>query len=540
MKCIFTLFLLLPGLVLSQNNTSDSLNQYLADRIQADSTPGISIAVIDESGDVTFFSLGYTNLDKTQQPDKHTIYEIGSITKTFTASILQVLLAQNGLNLETPVNELIKGHVQIHAYEDIEITVGHLLNHHSALPRLPGNMDFEDPGDPYFFYTNELMYAYLDELSLTRKPGSEFEYSNLAYMLAGQIAELLSDSEMDELYKRFITGPLEMNSTSRILADSSRFAQPTMAGQPVQPWNFDGVKGLGELRSTASDLSKYLKMMAGHIGHPYHNYFSRGFSDLMPLSENVYMGHGWFVRVVENDTLVYHGGGTGGFRTFAGFSSVTDRGAVVLANSGSDVQDIGLHLINAEFELNPLKEFITIDEAHLDKLAGLYTSEVLPRFEVYHENGQLFGQMTGQIALPMMPISETEFVNESVGATVTFTIEGDKATALTLTQMGQSFPFIRDDEATEPEVMQKSEEELEAYTGVYSGSGFQLTITRSKNQLSARLTGQPAVEIYPSAQDIFFYKVVPAELHFSRNEDGRITKATLHQAGMELIFERGE
>lgn len=260
----------------------------------------------------------------------------------------------------------------------------------------------------------------------------------------------------------------------------------------------------------------------------------------MPLSENVYMGHGWFVRVVENDTLVYHGGGTGGFRTFAGFSSVTGRGAVVLANSGSDVQDIGLHLINSEFELNPLKEFISIDEAHLDKLAGLYTSEVLPRFEVYHENGQLFGQMTGQIALPMMPLSETEFVNESVGATVTFTIEGDIATAMTLTQMGQSFPFIRDDDASEPEVMQKSEEELEAYTGVYSGSGFQLTITRSGKQLSARLTGQPAVEIYPSAQNIFFYKVVPAELHFSRNEDGRITKATLHQAGMELVFERGE
>ena len=523
---------------------SPDFSEYLEARMVQDESPSFSIAVLYEHGKVYFFSIGTKDFDSNYEVNEHTIYEIGSITKTFTAGILHHLLSENGFSTSTPVNEIISEFANIRDYEERHIKVGDLLNHHSALPRLPGNMMPANDMDPYQDYTNSLMYNFLDDFRPLYKPGTQFAYSNLGYMLAGNIAEILSGNSIDNLYEYYFTAPLEMNSTSRILADSSRFAQPTFGGERVLPWNFDGVKGLGELRSTTADLISYVKMMSGKTDIPYRDYFIQATTDRKSISESVSMAHGWFVMNQNDDVIVYHGGGTGGFRAFAGFSEVSGRAAVVLTNSGAEVDDIGLHLINDAFELKELSDYITLSNEQMERLTGVFENDMLPDFTIFVENDRLLGQLEGQGPLPLFAITETEFENESVRARVNFELEDDKATSFTLLQGGQSFVFTLVDEnreVTEREVIEMSSEDLQAYTGSFTWEGgLQLNLRVDDNQLMAQLTAQPFIPVYPESESVFFYKAAPAELHFERNEQGVFHRVVLHQAGQQLIFNRIE
>lgn len=428
---LLILFLIFPG---ESPVDTDSLDRYIEHRMNTEKIPGMSIAIIEPDGEVTYKNFGYTDIQKKQTVDEHTIFEIGSVTKTFTAGLIHILLDEKGKEPATTY------------YEDTGISVHHLLNHHSGLPRLPGNLQPENPVNPYRDYTDSLMHDFLKSYQPDHEPGTEFIYSNLGYMLLGHLIETTSGKSYDEVVRSYITEELNMNSTSRSIIDSSRFAIPSAGGLEVSEWNFDGVKGLGGLRSTASDMVNYLKMMIGYTAYSFSDSFRETIHTRASINDDMEIAHSWFINNNFDDEIILHDGHTGGSGAFAGFSTVSGKGVVILSNSNQSIADIGLHLLNNGFSLKEVPEYAQLETDYLEKLSGTYQSEVLPGFTIFRKGNQLYGQMEGQQALPLNAISETEFENRSVQARIVFDIANNLVNSFTLHQGGQSYPFEKKEE----------------------------------------------------------------------------------------------
>lgn len=530
------LMLLIPAILPGQ--IDDSFADYIEKRMKTERVPSYAIALIGPDGSVSYHNYGFSDTAREIPANEQSLYEIGSVTKTFTGLLLLIQLEKQGYDLDTPVKVLSDGKINLPSLDDTEITLRHLVTHTSGLPRLPANLAPASMDDPYVDYTYEELYEFLNDFTPGVAPGERFEYSNLAYMVLGHLAEVMGSAGYDKLVSEYITGELQMESTARVVTDSARFATPTMAGLEVSTWNMDHIRGLGELRSTSSDMARYIKAYLQHVPFSHPSALTAAYEPLYERREDSHLGHAWFINTAHSDTIVHHGGGTGGFRSFAAFSPVSKKGVVILTNSNDDVQDIGLHLLNSEYELKELQDVIVVDDAALQRLIGYYTAQGMPGLRIFSEDGALFGQMDGQQPLPLTAVSDTVYRNAMVQAEIRFPSAGDKAAFMTLHQMGNTIRFERSEGGPVERVeISLTAEQLQVYTGTYhSDMGLSISFTVKGEQLNAQLTNQPAFPVYADAPDYFFYKVVPADLKFRRTEDGKVDAVTLLQGGQQILF----
>lgn len=539
--------------VLAQNPFNQpEFDDYIKVRMDTEKTPGVAIAISDSNGNITYLNYGTFAFNDHRPVSENSIFEIGSITKSFTGILMQILMKQHSISGDTPVTEILQNDSALPNFDGKQITINHLLSHTSSLPRLPGNLSPVNMNDPYKEYTNEQLYRFLSAVEISREPGSEFEYSNMAYMLLGNLAEVIGGAPYDELIHTYIISPLGMRSTTRLVDDDSRLVAPTASGTEVSPWNMDHTRGFGELKSTTTDLIRLMQAGTQHLPYEYVAAFAPSREIQISIQENFGMALGWFIATNHGDTIVFHGGGTGGFRTFAGFSSVTGRSAVVFANSNDDVQDIGRYLINNAYTLKKVTPAAVLTDEQFEILVGRYTNPGVPSFYITFDGELLHARMDGQPALPLTPLSETRFTNSTVQAEIHFEITDNQSTKLTLLQGGNRIEFERDFDyvvadtdqvaSTSPEDLveiQLPTETLNEYTGTYQhpmGISYEFMVL--DDALMAKLTGQSQFQVHAYAHDKFFYRIVEAQLEFKRDDSGKVVGVVLFQGGQELEFER--
>lgn len=216
--------------------------------------------------------------------------------------------------------------------------------------------------------------------------------------------------------------PLKMQST--FLNTPGRKDKNVATGysgkQAVKPWTWtdqSAIQGAGGLLSNAEDMMKYLLANL----NPGTNTLGKAMSaSHQPQADaggaNMKIGLGWHIR---ND-IVWHNGGTGGFRTFAGFDPKKKMAVVILTNSGMGADDLGFHLLDATIPLKKIRKPITIDTLVLSQYPGTY--EITPAFsiDVTLEKDQLFIQATGQSRFEVYPESESKFFLKVVEAQIEF------------------------------------------------------------------------------------------------------------------------
>lgn len=227
---------------------------------------GISIAYIKPDGDVLYYSAGFLSTEKKHPVTKNTIFEIGSVSKTFTSLILARMVLQHKVALNDPINKFLPDSLHVPSWHGQKITLEELATHTSGLPRMPSNFPLKNHMNPYVNYTVHDLYEFLDHYKLTRKPGTHFLYSNLGVGLLGTILAKESGMTYAQLLHKYITGPLQMNDTELRVpkAKRNRFADPYKYGKPVHHWNFlESFAGAGGIRSTAKDLAIYMKAQMG-------------------------------------------------------------------------------------------------------------------------------------------------------------------------------------------------------------------------------------------------------------------------------------
>lgn len=311
---------------------------------------GVSIGVV-EHGVRRIFSYG------TAKPDS--IFEIGSITKTFTGLILSQLVEQGKVHLDDPVRALLPaGTVEKPA--GAEITLFDLATQHSGLPRMPDNFHPADQANPYADYGAANLYAYMRGHGVAKPADAGFLYSNLGFGLLGQALSVHEGQPYPALLKLQVTDPLGLHDTVVTLTpeQQARFIQGHDAEHhPAHAWDLGALAGAGAIRSTAPDMLTYLEAELHHEPHvagaaatPAATLDS-ALSFQQELRADVSPGTrialAWLWQAESGN--YWHNGGTGGFSSYAFFNPKGDYAAAVLFNTtlgpnGSFADRLGEHI----------------------------------------------------------------------------------------------------------------------------------------------------------------------------------------------------
>jgi CubicO group peptidase (beta-lactamase class C family) len=277
------------------------------------------------------------------------IFEIGSISKTFTALLLARMAGQGKVKLDDSVRDFLPpGTVAKPA--GAEITLLDLATQYSGLPRMPDNFHPADPLDPYADYRPANLYEFLAKNGVAKPAGAQFNYSNLGLGLLGQALANRAATSYPELLHSLVTGPLGLNDTTVKLSpeQEKRFAQGH-DGQhrPAGPWNLDALAGAGAIRSTAADMLTYLEAQLHPAGPlaPAIEMCHELRGDSLP---GMKIGLAWLY--VPASGSYWHNGATGGYSSYALFHPKEDYAFVVLSNTtlniatGSFADRLGEHI----------------------------------------------------------------------------------------------------------------------------------------------------------------------------------------------------
>lgn len=540
----FLMFFAGPCLSQTAPVLDEGVRKLAVARVAAGAYPSLVIGVVRGSRQ-EILALGSIADDHKTQPDSDTVYEIGSVTKTFTALLLADAVERGDARLEQPVRDLLPGFT-IPKSGSREITLLDLATQTSGLPRLPENLLPKNPANPYADYGVEDLKRFLAVYRLPRAPGERFEYSNLGFGLLGQALARRTGARYEDLVRTRITAPLGMNDTAIALPPrlvGHLAAGHDAGGKPAALWDLGALEGAGALRSTAHDLLVYVKALMHPPSGPLSKALTLVTRPQRPIEgERVKIALAWQVDSRHGRGLVWHNGMTGGYAAFVGFTADGDSAAVVLTNVSHDVATIGLAALAPETmaaSASP-KETALPAEA-LAEYEGRY--RLAPSFDlvVTKSGGTLQVQATGQPALPIFASARDEFFYKAVDAQLSFQRDAaGKVTGVTLHQNGRDMPASRVEGGpavtpTPRPAIKIDAAELARYVGRYSlVPGFSLQVTAENGQLYVQATAQPRLPVFPSARDEFFYTAVDAQLSFQRAADGSVTAVVLHQNGQDV------
>lgn len=411
-------------------------------RVDSGRATGIVVGVLEADGTRRYAAYGDPG-PEARPLGPESVFEIGSITKAFTGILLADMAASGEVRLDAPLADYVHEGVHVPSRGGREITLLDLATHHSSLPRLPGNLDPDDPMNPYASYTVEDLHEFLSSAELERDIGSEYEYSNLGVGLLGHVLAKVAGTDYETLVETRILEPLGMAMSGITLTPEMRAwlaVGHDEAGTPVPNWDLTALAGAGALRSNAEDMLTFLEANVGEPGTDLERAMRVSQESRRPAGGANTVGLGWHILSVGDARIVWHNGGTGGYRTWAGFDPDRDIAAVVLTNSTHGADDIGFHLVNEAVPLAAApadaREEVEVDPEILRRYVGTYRLAEDFEIEVTLVGGRLYVQATGQQRFPVYAASETEFFLRAVEAEITFVVEDGEATAMVLHQGG--------------------------------------------------------------------------------------------------------
>lgn len=530
-------------------------------RILFEESPGIIVGVVDKKG-ARYFSFGKTAVNG-KPVNEHTVYEIGSITKVFTAILLAQQVLEGKMKVDDPVQKYLPA-VTIPKRNGAEITLGNLSDHTSGLPRMPSNFAPKDPANPFADYTVGQLYSFLSGYELTRDIGSAYEYSNLAQGLLGDVLSVNTGTSYEDLMLKRIASPLNMNET-RITLDETmqeNLAEGYSNYVAVKNWDIPTLAGAGAIRSSAHDMLIFLSANLGLKKTSLKKAMDMTHQVRHDKAGDMRVGLAWHIAKGKNGDVIWHNGGTGGYRTFAGFVKETSTGIVVLTNSTTGADDIGFHLLNPDAPLKAPKPSIIpamrkeIDSKgveagialynHLKETDGTYDfGETVLNTLGYSYIGSNVQAAMALFKLNMSLFPESSNVYDSYAEALLKNNEKDKAIEYYIKSVELNPGNTSGLEALKklgisirPHNPVVAEDILQSYVGVYElAPGFSIEITLEGTQLFAQATNQAKFEVFAKTENEFYLKVVAASITFNKTNE-LVESLTLHQNGQDVIGKR--
>lgn len=536
-----------PPATMSQFPADEELAVMLRYLVEDGQTPGIILGIVEADGSTRVLSHG-TAGPGARPLGPRTVFEIGSINKTFTGAVLADMVARGEVALDDPVQKYLPDSVRVPSRGGRQITLLDLTTHRSGLPRLPDNHVPADLTNPYADFTVEKLYAFLNRHELRRDIGSEYEYSNLGVGLLGHALGRAAGTNIQTLIQRRILEPLGMRSTSyvregELAAWLAKGHDPRAAVVPY--WDLtDAIAGAGGLRSSLEDMLVYLRAQLGPAGTELGQAMRQTQTVRHRFRDDFAMGLGWAVREMEGRTIVSHTGGTGGFHTAIGFDPERRTGFVLLTNSSGFEDDIGMDFLARGAGLDLPR--VDVPASVLAGYAGDY--EVAPGqyVEVREDDGALTVRVPRNVRFRMYADSDSSFYLKRAPWRVTFTRDASGAVAsLVVDRNGtrQTARRLAADEArTAPPPpaqvrdLPLTPDQMARYEGTYAlqaqGRTLDLRVFVQDGRLMAQATGQGAFPIRYQGEHVFIPTFSDeARLVFIVGT-GAAESVTLHQGGM--------
>ena len=307
-------------------------------------TVGLCIGIVKDNA-ATIYGYGETVKRNKKIPDAYSIFEIGSVTKTFTATLLAYYVSENKVALSDPITKYLPDYVA--ANKELQtITLQMLSNHMSGLPRVPDNLlgGNTDILNPYKAYDEKMLFSYLKNCKLQSEAGTQYAYSNLAVGLLGVILEHLSGKNYEQMVTDIICKPLGMVNTKQHLnTEQIQAAVYNEKGDQVTMWDMDALAGAGALRSTVHDMLRYAEANMNEDNSLLSK--AMQLTHKVTYSKEMSVGLGWHLGEISGTTYYWHNGGTGGSRSFVAFMPDKKIAVVILSNTAEDADDVGKNIL---------------------------------------------------------------------------------------------------------------------------------------------------------------------------------------------------
>jgi len=346
------------------------------------------IVGVTKNGQSSIFGYGEKQGPNSGTPKGDTLFEIGSITKVFTTSLLSHFIAMGELNLETPICEIFS------ILSDLppEITLLRLATHTSGLPNMPPNTSWKallKRRNPYVDYTIDNLIEYLSKYKKKPRPDETINYSNMGIALLGLIIAEKTGGTYEKALVDIICQELGMPDTRITLTSEQeeRIATPhSGGGKSSNRWDLTAFAGAGALYSTVDDILRFLH---AHMGRPTSsltealqltqvkraNKFPSP-SSLMKFFPGASqrrkkasyftqsIGLGWMIGTVGEvgPEAHWHHGATGGYIAFTGFVRKEDIGTVILVNRSLRITEM-------------ISEVSSVDEIGFRVLESMYSND---------------------------------------------------------------------------------------------------------------------------------------------------------------------
>lgn len=317
------------------NASSDAIDDFVKKQMQQRHIPGVSLAIIQQGKVIKSTGYGMANVELSVPATDHTVYQLASVTKTFTATAIMMLVEEGKLNLDDKITKLLPNLPT--AWENV--TVRHLLNHTSGIKSYTSIPDFFKSARKDF--TQQEIIDLVANAALEFAPGEKWRYNNTGYFLLGMLIEKTTGKKYGEFLSERIFTPLEMTQTriNDLHAVIPHRAQGyAWDGQslrngdyvsPTQPFS------AGMLVSSVSDLIKWDAALYSEKLVKRSTLESMWQPTTLTKDEQADYGFGWQTKPLNGRRQLAHGGGIPGFSTYLSRFVDDQLTVIVLTNSGS-------------------------------------------------------------------------------------------------------------------------------------------------------------------------------------------------------------
>lgn len=501
--------------------------------------PGVSFLIAKDGKSIYEAAFGMADLELSIPMTKSNVFEIGSITKQFTAISILMLEEQGKLKVEDEITKYIPDYPT----KGKKITIHHLLNHTSGIKSYTNMTNFMEISR--IDMTPEKLIDVFKDEPMDFEPGEQFLYSNSGYIILGHIIEVASGQTYEDFVEKNIFKNIGM--TKSLYGHNNELIPNRASGYSENQNGYSNANYIsmtipyaaGSLMSTTEDLLIWQNALNNHELIKKSSYEKAIHGSTLNNGEHIPYGYGLGEVNINGSTSIQHGGGIFGYTTMGIY--LPEEKVYVLGLTNCDCKNISTitSTIAAIVIGKPFpdkKNAIKLSETDLAKWIGSYEFDDNVFRYITLENGQLYSQREGSTKLKIFPMTKTSFIFDGGLTSYVFSeSDGKKQAVFTTNQQTVIGKETDKVPPTEKVAISLAPKELIRYIGKYQlAPGAILEITTKENQIFAQLTGQPQFEIFPEREDVFFLKVVVAQLIFDKDNTGTITSVTLNQGGRQM------
>ncbi len=508
--------------------------------------PGAAVLVVKDGQTVLRKGYGLANVELGVPVSPDMVFEIGSVTKQFTAAAILLLQERGQLRVEDDITKYLTDYPT----HGEKVTVEHLLNHTSGIPSYTGMPEWlprvrED-------MTLDTLIALFKDKPFDFKPGAEWRYNNSGYILLGAIIEKVSGKSYEQFVEEELFAKAGMKASRYghqeevVPRRATGYSRDASGLRNAKYLSMTQPYAAGSLMSTVDDLVAWGRALSSGAVVSKASLDRMTVPAKLPSGLSTQYAYGLGIGEHAGRRILQHGGGIFGFVSYLAGAPETGLYVAILSNTDSaetGPEELGMKIL-AKGLGQPMEDIKTLDldAAKMDEYVGVYRFGPETTRTITRDGTKLFSQRSGGSKQEIRATGPDEFI--FTGSTTRYRFQRDAQGKLAAVEMTpRSGPIEMGQRTNEPLPQERQAIQLDpavydAYAGQYDLPNLSVAILREGDQLFASPAGQPKLQMFPESETRFFLKEVDVQIEFHRGEDGKVTGLTLTQGGMKMEGKR--